>query len=368
MPNPETTQPDPSGFFTVDRRDGRWWLVTPLADRFFSLGINHIDSATLRYPENLDIWREKYDNSTKRWLTESVRRDLMDWGFNSVGWVQEVVTRGMSNHRHSRNFTYEEYQWLDLPYCHMLPFADFHQWEAETRHPDLYGQDLADWCDYVARAECARLADDAKLIGYFYVDCPTWLHVRQVENGWKGPLFDPARLDSEAGRQELFALATRWYQVTHDAIRRYDRHHLILGDRYEAKAPLPVEVWRAAAPYVDVLSFQHFDAPATVGRYLSAMGQASGKPVLLADHAIVRPGADGVRRHDPGAYAEMLRALREIPECVGYHLCGAYLRNRVRRHGLRDEREQPDEMAIQGIRQANAETNAWAAASQGVNA
>ena len=59
-------------------------------------------------------------------------------------------------HRHSRNFTFEEYQWLGMPYCHMLPFADFHQWEAETRHPDLLSKDFEEWCDYVARAHCAR--------------------------------------------------------------------------------------------------------------------------------------------------------------------------------------------------------------------
>ena len=47
-------------------------------------------------------------------------------------------------------------------------------------------------------------------------------------------MFDPARLESEAGRTELFKLAERYYRVTHDAIRRYDPHHLILGDRYEA--------------------------------------------------------------------------------------------------------------------------------------
>ena len=36
--------------------------------------------------------------------------DLHAWGFNSIGWTQEVVTRGLTNHRHSRPFTFEEYQ------------------------------------------------------------------------------------------------------------------------------------------------------------------------------------------------------------------------------------------------------------------
>lgn len=353
-----TTQLEPDGYFTLDRRQARWCLLTPAGTPFYTLGINHIDSATLRYPENIHLWQEKYDNSMQRWLTTSVRPDLLAWGFNSVGWVQEVVTRGLTNHRHSRNFTYEEYQWLDLPYCHMLPFADFHQWEAETRYPDFFSQDFEDWCDYVARAHCGRLADDPKLIGYFYIDCPTWAHTRQ-ESAWKGPLFDPARLDAAEGHAELFDMATHWYQVTHDAIRRYDPHHLILGDRYEAKAPLPEPVWRAALPYVDVMSFQYFQQPDVVGDFLAAFSRASEKPVLLADHALRIEDKAGNERLDPVAYAQMLAKLRDIPACIGYHLCGAYLRNRVRRHGLRDEHDEPDQQAVEGISQANAEMKRW---------
>ncbi|MHC4627595.1 MAG: twin-arginine translocation signal domain-containing protein, partial [Planctomycetota bacterium] len=246
-----TTQVNSEGFFTIGRRNARWWLISPEDKKFFSIGLNHIDSATLRYRENARIWRDKYGNSMEKWLAQ-VREDLRSWGFNTVGWVQEVVTREILNHRHSRNFTFEEYQWLDMPYCHMLPFVDFHQWEVETRNPDFYSKGFEQWCDYVARAHCGRLADDPKLIGYFYCDCPTWVHIRKDNR--KGPLFDPAKLESQAGRKELADMAARYYKVAHDAIRRYDKNHLIFGDRYEAKAPLPEEVVRAAIPYVDILS------------------------------------------------------------------------------------------------------------------
>ena len=59
------------------------------------------------------------------------------------------------------------------------------------------------------------------------------MHTRP-DNAWRGPIFDPERLKSEAGRKELTRLARANYPTTHDAIRRYDPHHLILGDRYEA--------------------------------------------------------------------------------------------------------------------------------------
>ena len=346
------------GFFRVRRRGGYWLFMDPDGKPFFSIGINHIDSATLRYRENIEIWRERYDNSMRRWLTERVKPDLVSWGFNTVGWVQEVVTRGPTNHRHSRNFTFEEYQWLDMPYCHMLPFADFHQWEAETKHPDLFSKDFEDWCDYVARSHCARFSDDPKLIGYFYIDCPTWVHTRQ-ESKWKGSLFDPKDLENEAGRRRLAEMAGRYYKVTHDAIRRYDTNHLILGDRYEAAAPLPVEVIEAAAPYIDVVSFQHFAPPENIVANLATWRGRFDLPMLVADcsHTVRLP--NGYAGHDINRYRKIMQLLSKDPSCLGYHLCGAYIANRVRKKGLRDERDEVDPDLIEGITKANSEIQQW---------
>lgn len=344
-------------FFTVAKRAGRWWLLTPAGAAIFSIGLNHIDPSPLRYSANGDLWQRKYGNSMERWLKESVAPDLRAWGFNSVGWTQEVVTRGLTNHRHSRAFTFEEYQWLGLPYCHQLPFADFHQWDAEVRHANFGAPEWAEWCDYVAREHCARMKDDPLLIGYFYIDCPTWIHARP-ENEWKGPLFDPEKLKTEAGRQELHALATAYYRTTHDAIRRYDQRHLILGDRYEAARPIAPEVIDAARPYVDVLSFQHFAPPDRVAANLNLWHEKTGKPVLLADHCIPIGGPGG-NRHDGPGYAQTLAALRDVPGCVGYHLCGAYLRNEARKRALRDAGEKADTAAVEAITRANQEALAW---------
>ncbi|WKN44988.1 hypothetical protein [Tunicatimonas pelagia] len=345
-------------FSRLEKRKGRWWLIQPDNSLFFSLGLNHVDPASLRYPENIHIWEDKYGNSMERWLKESVQPRLLDWGFNCLGWSREVITRGLTHHRHSRHFTYEEYQWLDMPYCHQLPFAEFHQWEAETRHPDFFSPVFAEWCDFVAREHCVPLANDSQLIGYFYIDCPTWVHTRP-ENEWKGPLFDPERLKTTTGRKELKKMATQWYRVTHEAIRRYDPHHLILGDRYEANEPLPMEVVEAARPYVDVLSFQDFRDPVN---HLKEWHQQTGMPVLWADGAKkLSTDNPDIHRNDGRWYAEVLSGLRQNPGCVGAHLCGAYLRNKIRKRGLIDRNNVPDEEMISFIREANQEVQAWVA-------
>ena len=72
-------------FFRFEKRSGHWWFITPGNQPFFSIGMNHIDSATLRYAENVAIWRSRYGNSEKKWLEESVGVHLREWGFNSAG-------------------------------------------------------------------------------------------------------------------------------------------------------------------------------------------------------------------------------------------------------------------------------------------
>ena len=347
-----TTQPEPEGFFTLGRRKDHWWLITPDGKPFFTMGLNHIDPASLRYPENLHLWQEKYGGSTLRWIRESVAPNLKAWGFNTVGWVQEVTVRKW---QHSRPFTVDEYQALGMPYCHLLPFTESHQWEKHTVHYDFRSEDWREWCDYVARSYCAELRDDPNLIGYFYSDCPCWIHDRP-DNEWRGPMFDPERLKSAAGRRELTELATAYYRTTHDAIRRHDKHHLILGDRYEANAPIAMEVINAAKPFVDVLSFQDFRDPV---KHLQEWHEQTGMPVLLADAAGMTRPKDAFYVTNNGAwYAETLAALHRNPGCIGFHLCGAYQRNKARRRGLLDELENPDTEQVKLMQAANEKISA----------
>lgn len=355
LSNPSTPEPNQeASYFRVEQRNGHWWFITPEGKAFFSIGLNHIDPATLRYPENIHIWRDKYQGSNLTWIKESVTPNLKKWGFNSVGWVQEVTVRQWA---HSRSFTFEEYQALDMPYCHMLPFTQMHQWEQHTRNMDFFSKEWIEWCEYVARANCAELSEDPNLIGYFYSDCPTWIHNRP-HNTWRGPIFDPDRLETTEGRQELSRMAKQYYKTTHDAIRRYDPNHLILGDRYEANAPISTEVIEAALSYVDVLSFQDFRNPVT---QLADWHKQTGKPVLLADAARMKwqtqPGE--FTNNNGEWYAETLAQLHQSPGCVGFHLCGAYQRNKARRYGLLDEQEREDEKNVPLIQAANEKVQQW---------
>ncbi len=350
-----------NSFYTVGQRKGRWWLVTPDNECTFSIGINHLDPAAIRFTYSGGIWDSKYENSMAKWLPK-VKQDLKGWGFNCLGWDQEVVIIHPEMHRHSRSFTYEEYQWLDMPYFHLLPVIESHQWEWETKLADITGSAFKDWCDYIARDKCARLKDDPKLVGYFFTDCPAWIHSNDG-NSWKAPIFDPEMENSETGRQEIFEKATIYYKTVVDAIRRYDPNHLICGDRYEANAPISESVLKAAMPYVDIFSFQCFGSVDNIYQKLSRWGKYLKKPILLADSMINKEGfhnwpPEQDRIQDDLQYGEIMKALRRIPECMGFHLCGAYIKNNARKYGLLDPQDN-EEPTTQGIKKVNLEQMNW---------
>ena len=112
-----------------------------------------------------------------------------------------------------------------------------------------------------------------------------------------------------------------------------------------------MEVVNSAAPYVDVLSFQDFRDPVT---HLDQWHKKTGKPVLLADAAGVQWRSNEFFKANNGAwYAETLAGLFNNPGCIGFHLCGAYQRNKARRRGLLDEMERPDQQNIDKMTAAN---------------
>jgi hypothetical protein len=350
------------GYFTLAQKNGRWWLLSPEGEYSFSIGMNHIDPAAIRYMASDGIWEEKYDNSMQKWLPK-VKSDLGDWGFNCLGWEQEVVIITDEMHRHSRSFTFEEYQWLDMPYFHLLPVIESHQWEWETKLPDVTGSAFKEWCDYIARDKCARMKDDPKLVGYFFTDCPAWIHSNE-NNSWKAPMLDPELEKTESGRKEIFDTASIYYKTVVEAIKRYDPNHLICGDRYEANAPISKEVLKAAMPYVDIFSFQCFGTVENISQKMSYWANYLKKPVLLADSMI-----SAVENHgwppqkdllqDDMQYGEVMKVLREIPECIGFHLCGAYIKNNARRYGLMDSGENLESTTL-GLKEVNLDQQKWA--------
>ena len=341
-----------TGFFRVEEIGGRWWFITPDGHGFLSVGVNHIDSACLKYPDNVHIWNGRYGDE-RSFCESGVRNDLQDWGFNTVGWSQEVHVRQRT---HTPPWRHEQYRWVGMPYCHAIPFTEIEMWNRYPRFPDVFTDDFEQWCDLQARYCCVDMAADPWLIGYFYADIPSW--GRNSNSGVKGwaEMFD---MNSASGRAELGTIAARYYQVTHDAIRRYDPNHLILGDRYNGQGPLPEAVLEAMVPTVDVLSIQHFPPIERFVALSSEWHRRTGKPVVNADvafhvRALGRDHPHGIttQRERGQRYAQWAGKCFAEPHMIGWHWCG-YIENECRQAGLKDRYDEPQTEALDLITEFN---------------
>ena len=81
----------------------------------------------------------------------------------------------------------------------------------------------------------------------------------------------------------------------------------------------------------------------------------------MADAAKIKWQTEpGEFTHNNGTwYADTLEQLTQLPGCIGFHLCGAYQRNKARRYGLLDELERPDEENVALIKSSNEKVHQW---------
>src|ERR1022692_2437075 len=79
-----------TGYFHTQQINGRWWLVTPDGNAFFSKGVDNVSYA----PEAKSAPKPPTDVAA--WA-QSAARGLRDWNFNTVGaWsARELNSAGM---------------------------------------------------------------------------------------------------------------------------------------------------------------------------------------------------------------------------------------------------------------------------------
>jgi hypothetical protein len=120
--------------------------------------------------------------------------------------------------------------------------------------------------------------------------------------------------------------AAQYGKICQDAIRRHDRNHMILGSRFNERAPIPLS--RALGPYFDVISFNTYEYRAPLYK-LGELSRTTGKPAMVTEFSFkamdsglpntIGAGEPVATQEDRAelfaAYAEDLARLRT---CVGY--------------------------------------------------
>ncbi|MGB5546929.1 MAG: hypothetical protein WBM74_10190 [Polyangiales bacterium] len=259
--------PAATGFFQVAEVDGRWWLVTPEGERFYSVGVNDVDprgdtdkeSGICPYCEAVD---RIYD-SPEAWAETTVQR-LESWGFNTAGaWSEDDLLAPL------------------MPYTKLLNYGG--------GQSDFFSDEFLERVARITDEQVVPRKDDPNLIGWFLDNELKW------GKDWRVPattmLEDYLLLEEgSAGRQMaeqyrgdpegfLLTLADQYFRVTSEALREADPNHLILGAR-ASSLTMPPQVPQAAAPYIDVFSVNFY---ATIGDLFDVLNENWGPLVPIDD-------------------------------------------------------------------------------------
>ena len=315
-----------TGFFHTEQIDGRWWLVTPDGNAFFSKGVDNVsympeaDSAP-RAPDDPAAW------------AKSASRQLHDWNFNTVGaWsARQMYTTGIAY----------------APVINVAASVQRDVW-LKGGVVDYFSPEFHDAANRVAERMCAPNAKDPWLLGYFTDNELRWgrdwrsaesllegyLKMAEGSAGFrKAAEFIKARGHAagsltDADKDEFLGLVAAEYgRVTRDAIRRSDPNHMVLGCRF---AGYPGDtVMRAAGQYFDVISFHSYSATAPIDR-LDQITKLTGKPTMVTEFSFkamdsglpnTKGAAKPVATQEDRAkgFAAYVEALAALPGCVGFH-------------------------------------------------
>jgi hypothetical protein len=333
-----------TGFFRVEKADGRWWFVDPDGHLFLSMGADVIrpESATpapgreaffravppptlLPAPRpdsepgasffTWNLLRRFGESWFSRWADFTFRR--MDaWGLNTVAnWSDDRL-------------------WEAKRKPYVIPLAS---WLTDVSYlglPDVYSDEFARQADERARRQCAPRRDDPWLLGYFPANEPPFpqKELQTVELILAGPRTATraalekwlAAGDTEERRKEFVGDAfDRYVQVTSAAVRRHDPNHLNLGMRSGGR-PTAAEI-RAARAF-DVYSVNIYDYEVPEAR-VKEISELTGKPVLIGEFHFGTPGrglaASLVQVRDQAergkAYRYYVENALAMPELVGTH-------------------------------------------------
>jgi hypothetical protein len=295
-----------TGFFRVEKIEGKWWFVDPDGHLFLSMGSDSIgDSAPTSTqgreqlfaalpPADLSGGRAGGRGGSSFYTWNMVRRFGADW---SAKWVDLTVRRMFAWGFNTVG------NWSDprLGNAHRVPYVvTLRGWGIETGPmgvPDVYAPEYAQTIDRAAAQQCESRKDDPYVLGYFLGNEPPWpgretVAVDAILVGADSPLKAAAKAfladgDSPARRKAfLYQAYQKFVEAATAAIRKHDPNHLSLGLRFGSSAP--PEIVRLSKVF-DVYSLNNYAYKVNQTEIDKVRGLID-KPMLIGEFHFGTPG------------------------------------------------------------------------------
>ncbi len=295
-----------TGFFRVEKIDGKWWFIDPDGHYFYSTGSDCITPSAPTSTQNREdlfaalpptgltasrggsrggssfytwnLLRRFGAEWVEPWIDLTVRR-MKSWGFNTVG------------------------NWSDprLGAAHRIPYVvTTRGWGIETGPmgvPDVYAPAFAEAIDRAAAQQCDSRKDDPYLLGYFVGNEPPWpgresVAVDAILGGPQTATQKELRSFLAAGdtpeRRTEFLLKAyqKLIETVSAAIKKHDPNHLNLGLRFGSSAP--PDIVRTSKIF-DVYSLNSY-AYAVNQREIDKVRELIDRPIVIGEFHFGTPG------------------------------------------------------------------------------
>ena len=290
-----------TGFFRVEKIDGKWWFIDPEGHYFISTGSTgigpggsfaRIDGREYVYtafaPDTIsrsdkrvgrasfftwNLYRRFGPDYYQKWMDFTVRR-MDDWGLNTIAnWSDAGFGRSRRK-----------------PYV-----ATLGGWgiAANTMGmPDVYAPDYAANVDEAAARQCSPLKEDPYLLGYFVGNEPPWPGremdlVNVILNGDDTPMKAALQKYLSAGdtperrRTFVYDTYTIFIRMVNAAIKKHDPNHLNLGLRFGGNPPDDL-IKASASIGFDVFSLNIYGYSAYPDR-LKRIDDMTGLPIIIGE-------------------------------------------------------------------------------------
>lgn len=331
-----------TGFFRVEQIEGRWWFITPEGHGFISKGVNSFWYRKTMLKEDLGLLRSFGLNTIGAWAKIPGQQDEL----RRAGIPYVILLDLLRSYALSKGIEIKE----GLPDIFTEEFAQAVQKRLEEMQKQF------------DNPKGSSIADDPYLIGWWpdnelrwpseknhilnnYMNLPSSAPGRKAAEAFLRDKFGTPVLPSEGKRLDdardgFLEIAVRHYaKITTDAIRKYDKNHLILGSRlfftpFAWKNTMPERmggfeaVARGAKGYWDVISincyfdkipldrtrklYEAFQGPLLISEFnIAGTDKDQGKRGETEWEARSRISAEGFEKQIPLLMAE--------PYMIGYH-------------------------------------------------
>jgi hypothetical protein len=340
--------------FSIQQREGNYWLIKPDGERFFSFGVCVVNMGQARQdfnPTNPAYAAYQHYSDSNQWANATLRR-LKSWNFTTIGGWSDFAAIKRCN--------------VDVaftPVLHLGSTAGVPWW-------DMWDTNIIARMHRIARDQIVPLRDDPRVLGYYTDNEMGWWNAalfkmtlehaptsgqRQrlikllceiYHDDWSALLKDfeaegvqsfeelhrggvvylrPGGDGIRAYRRFLGLIAERYYSLVHEIVRTYDSRVLILGDRYQSF--YYPEVARACANHVSVVS-ANLNAAWNDGTFprffLDTLHELTTKPLFVSEFYMCASQNRSGDRNDHGIFPTVTT---QRERAVGFrHSVEAFLR------------------------------------------